>query len=263
MSPRILTPSPKEIHEQLRVAFQKRIPTGQAIAARAVERALSGHETDSKWIKRNFSNLVENVQLDAYREYLEAEGIIGGGVLAEVLMPLVGRDPKPEDFAAVLTTYFVSLDRFFLGLTQGRRPRAGNAFEILIREVFERLGYPFTRQAIINGQPDFLLPSVGHYGKNPMDCIIFTVKRTLRERWRQIVTEGTRGLGFFLATIDEDVAQRDLKDMLAARINLVVPARIKTIRPDYQTAVNVITFEDFFEYHLDPAMKRWKANKVI
>ena len=96
-----------------------------------------------------------------------------------------------------------------------------------------------------------------------MDVVIFTVKRTLRERWRQIVTEGTRGLGFFLATIDEGIAQRDLTDMLASRINLVVPTRIKTIREDYEQAPNVITFEDFFQYHLDPAMRRWEASGVI
>ena len=165
------------------------------------------------------------------------------------------------EFVDVLGEYFESLDRFFLGLTQGRRTRAGKAFEVLIRVLFERLGYPFSRQAVINGQPDFLLPSEDHYKKNPMDCIIFTVKRTLRERWRQIVTEGTKGLGFFLATIDEDVSSRDLKDMLGSRINLVVPTRIKTLC--YESAPNVITFEDFFEYHLDPAMKRWKASKTI
>src|SRR5579863_8469794 len=94
-------------------------------------------------------------------------------------------------------------------------------------------------------------------------CIIFTVKRTLRERWRQIVTEGTRGLGFYLATIDEKIAGRDLNEMLNSRINLVVPARIKTIRQDYEQAPNVITFENFFQYHLDPGMVRWRGAGII
>jgi hypothetical protein len=43
-------------------------------------------------------------------------------------------------------------------------------------------------------------------------------------------------------------------------VNLVIPTRersdrIKAIRPDYQAAVNVITFEHFFEFHLDPRCK--------
>lgn len=163
----------------------------------------------------------------------------------------------------VLGQYFYALDRFFLGLTQGRRPRAGKAFEMLIRELFVRLKYPFSAQPIINGQPDFILPSIEYFQKNPPGAIIFTIKRTLRERWRQIVTEGTRGLGFYLATIDEQIAARDLEAMLESRIHLVVPIRIKTIRPDYEAAVNVITFEHFFQFYLDPAMERWRAAGVI
>lgn len=42
-----------------------------------------------------------------------------------------------------------------------------------------------------------------------------------------------------------------------------MPARIKTIRPDYEAAVNVITFEHFFRFYLDPAMERWCATGVI
>ncbi len=94
-------------------------------------------------------------------------------------------------------------------------------------------------------------------------CVIFTVKRTLRERWRQIVTEGTRGLGFYLATIDEDVSGRDLGEMIQSRINLVVPIRIKGIRQEYEEAPNVISFENFFRFHLDPALDRWRAAGAI
>jgi len=134
---------------------------------------------------------------------------------------------------------------------------------MLIRDLFVRLQYPFSAQPIINGQPDFILPSIEHFRRNPPDAIIFTIKRTLRERWRQIVTEGTRGLGFFLATIDEKIALRDLEAMLESRIHIVVPARIKGLRPDYEAAVNVITFEHFFQFYLDPAMQRWRAAGIV
>jgi hypothetical protein len=51
--------------------------------------------------------------------------------------------------------------------------------------------------------------------------------------------------------------------MLESRIYVVVPTRIKTIRPDYEDAVNVITFEHFFQFYLDPAMERWRAAGVV
>jgi len=256
-------PSTEQVHQLLRKAFRREIPSGNQIAATAVHKALADHVGDDAWIRQNFSSLVEHVQIDAYEEYLAAEQMAGSRALSAVFLPLIGEHATAAQMVDVLGQYFYALDRFFLGLTQGRRPRAGKAFELLIKELFVRLRYPFTPQPIINGQPDFILPSIEHFRRNPPDAIIFTVKRTLRERWRQIVTEGTRGLGFFLATIDEEVGERDLEAMLQSRIHLVVPTRIKTLRPDYEAAVNVITFEHFFQYYLDPAMQRWRAAGVI
>src|SRR3990170_4283733 len=115
----------------------------------------------------------------------------------------------------------------------------------------KQLNYPFDEQQVINGKPDFLMPSRRHYDRNLMDCIIFTAKRTLRERWRQIVTEGTRGLGFYLATIDEGISAPQLGEMLNHRIYIVVPENIKRKIASYNAAPNVITYEDFFRQHLD------------
>jgi EcoRII C terminal len=255
-------PTDEDILALLANAFRKRIAPGRKIATRAVAKGLLDRETDIEWIKQNFSTLVEEVQQDAYKEYLAAEKVAGSEAIAEVFLGLL-KSESAEETVQLFGTHFFALDRFFLGLTQGRRPRAGKAFEYLIRELFVRLRYPFTAQAVINGQPDFILPSIDHFHRFAADCIIFTVKRTLRERWRQIVTEGTRGLGFFLATIDEKVASRDLEQMLESRIALVVPERIKHMRADYEQAPNVISFEHFFRFYLDPAMERWRDAKIL
>ena len=107
------------------------------------------------------------------------------------------------------------------------------------------------------------MPGRVYFDINPIDCIIFTAKRTLRERWRQIVTEGTRGLGFYLATIDETISGTQLKEMLGHRIYLVVPKRVKNTVKIYIEAPNVISFEAFFTHHLDPAIVRWEDADVI
>ncbi|MBA7639723.1 hypothetical protein ES703_47383 [subsurface metagenome] len=152
---------------------------------------------------------------------------------------------------------FSLFDRFFLSLSQARKARAGKTFEKIIRELFRRLNYPFDEHQLINGRPDFLIPSREHFNRNPIDCIIFTVKRTIRERWRQIVTEGTRGLGFFLGTIDTNKSSNELDEMLKHRIYLVVPTNVLSENEQYEAAENVIDFESFFRDHLDPAMVRW------
>ena len=246
-----------EVLQRLKAAFKVR--SSQAICDGALEAALAGH--DARWIKQNFSNLVEDVQERAYGAYLEDERRAGAEAFRQVLGSLLPEGAGRDDFFRLLEQSFWALDRFYLGLTQGRKPRAGKTFERVIRVLFEKLGYPYSSQPIINGQPDFLLPSVEHFQRNAMDCIIFTVKRTLRERWRQIVTEGTRGYLFFLATIDDDIAARDLPEMLKSRIYVVVPESIRVLH--YAETDNVISFERFFEQHLDPAMERWRKNRVI
>jgi hypothetical protein len=161
----------------------------------------------------------------------------------------------------VLGSYLTVFDRFFMSIAQSRRTRAGHSFENLHNALFKELAYPFDEQRVINGKPDFIMPSYDHFRINPIDCIIFTAKRTLRERWRQIVTEGTRGLGFFLATIDEDVSSMQLAEMHQNRIYLVCPHSIKVAK--YSDKVNVLSFKQFFKDYLDPAMERWGRNGII
>ena len=251
--------SEDEVREQLKAACT--IPPGPDICKRAMHSVLGDKAEDADWIKGHFSYLISQIQDEAYDIYLQEEKPAAMAAIRQVLSSRLPSHPTADDLFGVMEDNFRAIDKFFLGLSQGRKPRAGKTFEHVIRDLFGVLEYPHAWQPIINGQPDFLLPGEEHFNENPMDCIIFTVKRTLRERWRQITTEGTQGLGFFLATIDKKVAKRDLPEMNRNRIWLVVPAKLK--RDVYPTAVNVISFEDFFQHHLDPAMVRWKATGVI
>lgn len=227
----------------------RHMPANEEVTRAGLERALE-NGSDLATIKANFSAVFEKALASAYEVYLEAEERLGNKVLLDYL----STSPKSP---------FRELNGFFLSLTQSRRPRAGKAFEGVIRTLFKKCEYPFTEQAVINGKPDFLLPSKAHYVEKAMDCIVFTAKRTLRERWRQIVTEGTKAYGFFLATQDESLSVTQLKEMSANKIYVVVPIDVKKRIPNYVTANNVITFEDFFEDYLDPAVARWKKQGVI
>jgi hypothetical protein len=242
--------------------FRKIVPSPSEVINEAIRIKLQPPNNTPEYIKENFSRLVEELQIDAYKIYLEAEQSVGKETIRKVLSD---RTSKTTDRNVIITTVcdmFTELDRFFLSLTQSRRPRAGTAFEIILKTLFRTQNYPFEEQQVINGQPDFLMPNRKHFDKNPMDCIIFTAKRSLRERWRQIVTEGTRGLGFYLATIDESISSQQLDEMMKHRIYLVMPEGIKNRIEHYNTAQNVITFEEFFRHHLDPAVIRWRERGI-
>ena len=233
------------------------------IASEAIDSITKKYNYGIEQIKLNFDRLLDETEQGGYRIYLEHEKEFGKSVFELFIKKLKddGELNSLEETGKVLGGYFRLFDKFFLSLAQSRKSRAGKSFENFHNSLFKSLNYPFDYQKIINGKPDFLMPSVKHYRENPIDCIIFTAKRTLRERCRQIVTEGTSGLGFFLATIDDKVSDGQLKEMLDHRIYLVVPQRIK--KENYKKSRNVLNFTQFFRDHLDPAMKRWKYNKVI
>jgi hypothetical protein len=225
-------------------AFKDNIPDNSILCSNAANIVLSGYNEDE--IKKNFSILVSKMQDEIYYQYLIAQKSSGQKVLDDVISKTGGID-------------FENLDSFFMSIFQSRKSRAGKAFEYIIREMFSRLSYPFAEQVNVNGAtPDFIMPSEEYFRKRPLDSIIFTAKRTLRERWRQVVTEANQGYSFFLATIDTKIAPNQLKQAADHKIYIVVPESIKTENSNYNDAYNVLSFEEFFEHHLDPALKRWK-----
>ena len=218
---------------------------------------------NKEYIKQNFSTLVTDTQLKAYEIFLNSQQEAWSKTIDRYVTDYLAEETTRSEVTEFLTENFVEFNSFFLSLTNSRRPRAGSAFQYIIKDLFIRLGYPFEEQAEIDGKPDFILPSVQHFNENPMDCIILTIKRSLRERWRQITTEGKKGLGFFLATIDNGLSENALKEMLDNRIYVVVPEELKKEIDHYSRARNVISYEAFFEDYLDPAVERWERKGIL
>lgn len=238
-----LTPS------QLFAEFKAAIPSNEELGKRAAKVVAKRFGSTRRAIKRNFSVLVGETGDEIYRNYVRYSEPAGDKVLAR----FIKRRHKG---------LFRILDRFFLSISQSRKARAGAAFEGIIKGLYKQLEYPFDEHRTINGTPDFLMPSEEHFRKHAVDCIVFTAKRTLRERWRQITTEGTQGASFFLATIDDGINARELLNILNKKIYLVVPKELKDI-PTYKGSPHVLSFEEFFSDHLDPAVKRWRRRGVI
>ncbi len=255
----MLSPSKPETLFEL---FRGFVLTPEEISNRAIGEVI-GSKSGDDFIKANFSRLVDQIEAKAYEVYLVSQREAWLKAIEIYALRLTSSTITRNEFVSWLANGFEDLDDFFLSLTNSRRTRAGSTFERSITTLFGRLAYPFSKQPVINGQPDFVLPSEEHFRRNPVDCIIFTAKRTVRERWRQIVTEGTRGLGFYLASIDRKVTKASLEEMGRNRIFLVVPANAKKDVSDYARSQTVLDFETFFSDYLDPAVSRWKKSHVV
>ena len=243
--------------------FKDYILSSDEIKKTALVKTLGDHANDQEYIKSNFSKLVTDTEKKAYEIFLISQNESAPIAISEYLADKLPETFTKNELLQSINIYFEDIDSFFLSLSQSRKARAGYSFQYTINELFHQLDYPFDEQPIINGQPDFLFPNKEYYLKNSIDCIIFTVKRVIRERWRQITNEGTRGMGFYLATIDDKITELELPRIKDNKINLVVPKEIKEKVPHYRDADHVLTFESFILDKLDPAVKAWKRRGII
>lgn len=257
-----MTMQDDEIAGEIFSEARKNIPSAGKLGEMALLEVLGPNVGDKTFIKENFSQLVSMTQIAAYARYKEFEANASGNAIRKFFLPLLPTKASAGDVFDLIKDRFPILDRYFLSLTQSRRQRAGGTFEAIVSTLFKELDYPYTPQPEVDGsRPDYVLPSIEWYRKYSGDCIIFTCKRTLRERWRQVITEGMTGQSFFLATIDEGLSAPELLRMKDRRVIVVVPSELKTAK--YPDALNVISFEEFFLHHLDPAIVRWKAKGAI
>lgn len=239
----IKMPKQKTIVEEAAVNIAKRYP-------------------DESVFKAEFDGLIFETQEEIFKVYRKYEDQYESRLIKAFVDHLVGSGEIKSVFQAgdSLSKYSRVLDSFFLSMANSRKSRAGGAFENIHTSLFKQLHYKFDTQKVIDGKPDFIMPSEAYFHTNAPECIIFTAKRTLRERWRQVVTEGAQGARFFLATIDGSLSGDALKEMLDNRITLVVPEKVRS--QNYKGKNNVLSFKQFFEDHLDPAVERWKRHGV-
>jgi len=78
-------------------------------------------------------------------------------------------------------------------LQQSRMSRAGKTTEEIFKLLINSLGIEYERNArkrqIGGEKPDFLIPDRETFDKDPSKAVILSVKRKVRERWREVVGE--------------------------------------------------------------------------
>ena len=154
--------------------------------------------------------------------------------------------------------------------TNSRRARSGQVFEKLIYRTLDALGLSYDDQSTV-GQREFeavglgkkvdaILPSTEAYAQKRDDCVIISMKTSLRERWQQLVEElqRTRVPHIYLATLGEDLNEDKLRVMKEHNITVVIPTNLKVA--NYSSIKNVIGFEAFFKKDLAYRMQPWGAD---
>lgn len=131
-----------------------------------------------------------------------------------------------------------------------RKSRAGGAMESHLSAMFKANGIAHERITrplrTDKTKPDFLMPSLALYYDNDFQTeLLSTVasKRTLKERWMQVPTEGTRIPVKHLATMDRDVPGATI---LSMGQHSVIPVMPKSLRDETYASLtaHIWTFAD-------------------
>lgn len=138
---------------------------------------------------------------------------------------------------------------FSLSVQNRRKSRAGHALENHLKYIFESLEIKYSHNKVTENKvrPDFIFPGIEEYHDDSFSSVFLTmlgVKKTCKDRWRQVLTEAKRVERKHLLTLEPRISQHQTDEMIGHKLQLVVPEKIKiTFNPEQQKWL--LTLEDF------------------
>lgn len=159
-----------------------------------------------------------------------------------------------DRYGTFVTNGFVSVDDFIEKanmVLNRRKSRAGKSLEHHLAAIFSGNKLQFEGQVVTEGnkKPDFIFPSSNAYhdAAFPIDRLVFlAAKTTCKDRWRQILNEADRfrGRTKYLCTLQQGMTVKQMEEMAAERVVLVVPKPYISAYPR-GTSMRIVTLADF------------------
>jgi hypothetical protein len=121
--------------------------------------------------------------------------------------------------------------RFSLSVQNRRKSRSGSSLENHIEEVLRVNGVDYVRGAKTEAtsKPDFLFPGILEYndlGYSPSRLHMLASKRSVKDRWRQILAEADRIGVKHLLTLEAAISEAQTDEMTRQRVQLVLPSAL-------------------------------------
>jgi hypothetical protein len=155
---------------------------------------------------------------------------------------------------------------FEQSLAQGRMTRAGGSAQLHLIYLLEQLGYAgeFETQQVLNGRVDFVFPSKRAWELDRQRCVLVSVKRSLRERYKQIFEELgiTGGLTVYLVitqTLGEarkNLTSEKVDNIRKQNVYLVVRDAVKAEM--FPNENSVLSFSQFITEELPLRRLLWR-----
>jgi HEAT repeat protein len=126
---------------------------------------------------------------------------------------------------------FSSVDDFIsysLSVQNRRKSRMGYALQNHLARIFSENKLSFDAQVLTEGKskPDFIFPGKNEYHSKtfkPDLLVMLAVKSSLKERWRQILTEAKKIPAKHLCTLQQAISVDQTSEMTEEKVTLVIP----------------------------------------
>ena len=130
---------------------------------------------------------------------------------------------------------------FSLSVQNRRKARAGAALENHLEVLFKERGIRHGRGCVTENKnkPDFLFPGCAAYADPAFPAEALTMlgaKSTLKDRWRQVLSEAARIQTKHLLTLSPGISVNQTDEMRSKNLQLIVPAKLQaTYQPCQQS----------------------------
>ncbi len=135
-------------------------------------------------------------------------------------------------------------------ILQSRKSRAGRSFENQISAIFRENDIRFASQPIVDDtRPDIIIPSIQSYYDETFPIerkFVIGLKRTCKDRWRQVLNEAPKIPIKHIITIQEGISITQLNEMERSGIKLVVPQSLHRLYPRESSPI-ISGLDDFIQ----------------
>ncbi|MEM4273325.1 MAG: type II restriction endonuclease [Candidatus Caldarchaeum sp.] len=224
----------KEVEEAL-----KTIPDVEKILDEAVE-ALGIDKMPTAEVEKNFERLLVELESTASKIYVKHEEKAFEKLVEQwlayrrewVTKTLSERGEAAVKDIALELVKPVRMMEFRAG--QMRKARGGKTFELAVEKLLKCAGVPCqkpdkdTRTAL--KRIDLVSPDADTAKQTPDKAIFISVKRTLRERWKQVVPEQMKSARIYLVTINGELTGEKAEEIRQHGIVVYVRDSLKNMQ---------------------------------
>ncbi len=221
------------------MATKAKIPSNAVIIREAIGllENSSPNPLSPESIRAGFSDSLEILFGTTYKVYQKYERDEEDAILSKKISSLKNDTYTRDDVIAMLRETMADGARMGMSHKQSRASRAGKSFEIIVKELLDRLDIPnegITREDKKSGlnRIDLVIPDRETAIKSPDMAHFLSLKTSLRERWMQVAEEQVQGQRTHLLTM---LQNETLSDEVANKITkrgifLYIPDSVKRDR---------------------------------